>query len=331
MSTQQNTFIKNDYENNICVTKGGNYFDTPSTPEIPALLVGNIKKTDNTFRNEYFESILNDEIRIKIINGVPTNFEYDALYCDYCDSPIGSANENEEISNGYWRCWDCQKDMCNLCHSEVNEDIAIKNGAQNYHLRKDRLQACLNENENEKHKVQKRCNMDLSIRCCDLCNSEIDLNDEVRWSEDVTNYNSKDVCQKCANTPNGMQYIFLWKMQQIHMANNLKLLWENCEFGSMMDWIPIYKDDEFNMILINCNPNSSSFKKIALAASDNHGRSGFFTIPHDIEISNLLEGMEIEYSDVCSKLKTDGNESEIKYLSAIQLLMETFNMPTYYG
>lgn len=340
-----NTFIKNDYENVICVTTGGNYFDVPSVQDLPASLtknnseVGkeasetqkcNVTKTDTEFRDEYFNSILNDDMRIKIINGIPTNFDYECLYCDYCGSSIGSLNKENEISNGYWRCWCCQKDMCNLCHSEINETIAAQNGAQNYHLRKDKIQTCLGiSNEGNPHKMQKRSNENFALRCCDLCNEEIDITDKFRWSEDILNYNSKDICQKCSNTPNGMHHILLWKMQEIDMNKTLNSIWNNCEFGSMMDWIPIYKDDEYNMILINCNPNSPYHNEICLVACDDHGRSGYFTIKVDLNV--LLEGMEMFYKEACCQLKESNEEDRIKYLSPIQVLMHSFNIPTYYG
>lgn len=348
MSINQNTFIQNDYENIVCVTTGDNYFDVPSVPDVPEIFTNPIStsntlntpnvhspskkcyitKTDDAFKKEYFESILKDDIRIKIINGIPTNFDYEDLYCDYCDSNIGSMNKDEEISNGYWRCWDCQIDMCNLCHSEINEEIANQNGAKNYHLRKDKIQACLLNEENP-HKLQKRTNTSFSMRGCDLCNESIGISDKFRWSEDPSKYDSKDICQKCSNTPNGMHHILLWKMQEVDTCKSLNEVWNNCEFGSIMDWIPIYKDDEYNMILVNRNPESKYYEDVCLMASDNHGRSGFFTIK--IDLDELWRGMEVIYNEFCDKLKENNREDEISYLSPIQVVMESFNIPTYYG
>lgn len=77
--------------------------------------------------------------RLRCINGfyTPDDIDQDvcdSLYCDYCRTPISSDN--------FYNCAECHADMCELCFQEKTEEIAIANGAKNYHKRKELLNVC---------------------------------------------------------------------------------------------------------------------------------------------------------------------------------------------
>jgi hypothetical protein len=79
------------------------------------------------------------DTRIKYIDNEYTQ-ECDYGWCDYCKNSI------DDVSN-YYRCYSCAKDMCLLCFEEKTEDIAIKNGAKNWHQRKDALLECFGHSD----------------------------------------------------------------------------------------------------------------------------------------------------------------------------------------
>ena len=80
---------------------------------------------------------------------------------------------------------------------------------------------------------------------------------------------------------------------------------EKTHFGSIYDWIPIYKGLD-GLILICANPDNSYFKRFCLCCRDDHERCGWYTCSEKETIESLL------------------NESIVS-------LMIDRNMPTYYG
>ena len=58
------------------------------------------------------------------------NKYFDIYICDYC---------NTNIKKNWYYCFHCHKDMCNLCYSEINEEIAIKNGARFFKKREKKI------------------------------------------------------------------------------------------------------------------------------------------------------------------------------------------------
>ena len=289
-----------------------------------------LSRVDSLFINRYFDEVMNGDIRVCIINGVPTHMDFSALFCDYCGGHIGESHKSRD--DCYWRCWDCQKDMCDLCHGEVDEAAALSNGAVNYALRRDALALCLDGNisissrgSSERpsvHKIQRRVNRSFDYRRCDICENII--SDDSRWGN-----KDKDVCKACSLTPDGLDFIEnmgLWEF-------TMKEVWDNTEFGSMMDWVPVYKDsgDGESMILMNCKSDSSLFGRICLSAGDDHGRYGFFTVDSSFKMSDLFEKMEAAYKIKCDELIQDDSQSQIEYVTPIQELMNSLGIPTYYG
>lgn len=256
---------------------------------------------------EYFGEI--KDSRIMMINGVPMDGDCSCLYCDYCNTSI----EKDK----YYYCYDCHLDMCSLCHSETSEEIATKNGAKNYHNRKDKLEKCHNN-----HQLIKR-DKSRMYATCDICNEGIILGQSYFNTE--MDY---DMCLECSKTDEGQD-----KMKE----NNLQLSVPPCEmnqFGSMLDWVPIVIDDEYNMILINLNPESSYHQKYALSSVDDHGRQGYYTIWKDTTLDELVN----EINEILEEQKKEEEKTGKKrdvwdavYNMPIKIMMNNRHMPYHYG
>lgn len=267
---------------------------------------GNLEKVDLNVENheccdyddwvQYFDAVKNEGIRICIINGFPASiYALDSIYCDYCGSSIEPSSGHIE----YYYCNTCKIDMCELCFMETDEDIAIKNGALNYNLRKDKLAQC------RKHLLIKR-NIPIP-NDCDICSTTI--------TADYYSNNDVKVCVKCAQTPEGSGLISSNRLEVVKCEYAMDKL----EFGSMLDWVPIVKDEEYDLILMNLNPDSLHYKQLCLCAADNHGRSGYFTLSKDITLDDVLK--RIKYY----------TENSVNNDRPIIAYMIENNMPVYYG
>lgn len=238
--------------------------------------------------------------RITNVNGALCN-SWDYYRCDYCNS------YGEDTA---WYCLDCHKDMCKLCYSETSEEIALANGAKNYHERKDALEKCRSHRLVEKKKY--------NARRCNSCDDEV-INKYYTNTEKV-------VCFKCSLKDNTL-------IKDLTFVDQDMSTW--LYFGSMMDWIPIIKDYGFdevedgeNMILYNINKDSPYYEKYCLAAMDDHGRTGFFIT--NLNLQEIMDKIKELYLE--NKKEIDQMEGWDRFYSMpINLLMEKLNIPTYYG
>jgi len=225
--------------------------------------------------NDYFTQILsNQSMRITFVNGIEMSNSM-SYYCDYCGA---------DIEDDYYYCYNCHNDMCRLCFSETSQEIATANGAQNYENRKDQLEICRN-----KHKLVSRKNANAAI--CNLCNENTDHDDlliktEKRYHNKVDDY---DLCLKCSETEQGQNII---KEKNLQLIDNL-LSCHVCDFGSFLDWVPLLRDDTYNMILCNLNPESPYHMKYAISSVDDHGRTGYYTITEQTTIETLITEIEM--------------------------------------
>jgi hypothetical protein len=72
------------------------------------------------------------------------NIEHNNYKCDYCGHCVGYSDHKIK----YMLCYLCNKKMCGLCFIERKEEDAIKNGAKNWHSRKDMLLNCFSHESN---------------------------------------------------------------------------------------------------------------------------------------------------------------------------------------
>ena len=44
-------------------------------------------------------------------------------------------------------------------------------------------------------------------------------------------------------------------------------MWDQTNLGSFMDWIPLFKDSEENMLFVNCNPENPKYNQVAITVN----------------------------------------------------------------
>ena len=98
----------------------------------------------------------------------------------------------------------------------------------------------------------------------------------------------------------------------------------------MLCWIPIYKDNNTDsLILYNVVPADNDYHKVALATYDNHGRMGFFIIPYTLD--ETLEKLKkiVEYDE---KFNNDGQKTwDRHYKCPINLILIEEGHEIHYG
>lgn len=144
----QTKYIVNDREGILNITNPINILPLPTLKPIQGLTL-----TDENFEYNY----------ITLIDGINIGIDdFGSYYCDYCRTPT---------DDKFFYCNNCKKDMCMLCFEEVDEAVATKNGAQNYHLRKDTLDICRTHDLVSR---EPKC----TVTYCNECNANIlDLED----------------------------------------------------------------------------------------------------------------------------------------------------------
>ena len=263
---------------------------------------------------EYYNEIIEGDVRVSFINGLETRLDMGYYYCDYCRTELFGRNGERD---NYYYCKTCKIDMCSLCFEEKTEEIAVKNGAKNYAERKEALQNCFNNHILE-HRDTTNMPTYSNYRVCDYCKSSIDSG--TYYSNKQTD---KDMCTKCYDSSEENKKIC--QTEKLEFVDNSKT--QNFDYfgwGSLFDWIPIIKDDEYNMVTINCNPDSKLFGKVGLVSVDDHGRQGY-------------DYCEMTLDEVISKLRTYKNEHEGSggwdevYNYPIKQFMHDHNMKYHYG
>ena len=319
--THTYSIFKDDEDNYRPVKMPTQYTDVPEI-NIDGLKGHKLMNLENI--KSYFKDILDENaLRISDINGLRTSLDMKSYLCDYCHHSL--------LGNRmfYYYCRDCKIDMCSLCFMEKTEEIAIANGAKNYKKRKKALQRCFNG-----HNIQKRdigsMHSILMYDClsCDTCNNNINFVN----GETINYYSNRiqniDMCEECGEKDENKSIIkdkkLIYTTQSgDHNTNNGTF--DYFGFGSLFDWIPVIIDEEDNAVLLNCNPDSPNYNKVAFNSIDDHGRQGY-----DYDNKLILE-------EAIEKLKSYKNESEDKggwayfYNTPIKQYMHELHMNYHYG
>jgi len=300
----------------IIISLANEYSSLPDLGEIEGL-----KKVSDEIRHEYFESLHDDDMRITLLNGISTEECYPCIACDYCRQLIGSLR---------YYCRDCWKDMCVICYSERSEEDALKNGAKNYHLRKESLQKCQKE-----HELKWMC--DSSAMICDVCSKEIKEN-VLKETSFATNsdlkddYQRQDVCSECLDTIKGQEFVKENKLT----TRKVKIRY-NCDqsgFGSMLDWVPIYQSrDEYNFVFYNINKSSPHYSTLSCSAEDDHGRMGYYQLPEPYsKLGDSFKSLIAKQIKANLQVKDESESGwEIYYNGVLQLAMDEMGMQVHYG
>lgn len=136
---------------------------------------------------------------------------------------------------------------------------------------------------NNKHLVKY-----LSYRCCDKC-EEYTFDDFYHYncwydpeqSDNIYDYN---ICITCYDDNDNDK-------NESYMVGE-----DNLGIGNYFNWIPVYRDKEFNGLLYNCNPLSDNYTKYAVWICDEHNKIGINILEEDInQIKEELENYYIKW------------------------------------
>jgi hypothetical protein len=296
-------YILNNCTNILYVKEPTNKLNIPRIDNI----IGH-KIADAEFTKNYFSEILEDNLRIVEINGITTNLTLYKFgpYCDYC---------HNQCSNDYYYCYSCFNDMCINCYNEFvvtnNQNSITKKIDNNPKICKD-------------HDIVARKKNTLNLFECDICEQLI-LDNE-RFHILVGN-DTKDICISCEknNIKDAKKYI---DTHSLKLTNN-KFDHDIYEFGSIMDWIPLIYDDDYNMILFNYNADSKFAKRFAMVSCDNHNRMGYFISNNDTNLSDILNDLDKYFNN--SNIGQQLNTQDKFYNSSIKKIMKSLNMPVHFG
>jgi len=255
---------------------------------------------------EYFKDIADNKIFIEVINGINASCPY--YHCDYCGF---------NMSNDYFYCFHCYSDMCHLCHSEINEEIAIKNGAKKYKEREEYIKNC-----HEKNMLINRNYMSILgfYINCDTCGYKFLLNDYAYRK--ITSTNTYDVCLKCYEKDEIKNKIDSDKEFKLILLKDLLYI-NYKEFGSILNWFPVLSDKNKNYVLINVNPDDINYNKICLAYNkDNDNIYYYYTCHSNITINDIINELNI----IINNNTTDNNDSYSDEMDPIQILMKKYKM-----
>lgn len=214
----------------------------------------------------WWNSLLDDEVRVRCLRGTVLRDSWRSYRCDYCRQHVSDSCTEE---NPHWFCADCGKDMCPLCRWEVDEAVAEANGAKNYALRKESLQRC-----QRTHRLIKVRDHEWA---CDGCKAPIYQNTFYADFCDATGKRGPDWCPSCRERQPEPQQGWTRKVQT---QPDVFTSFDVSEYGSMLDWLPVAawpkEQTYFPTIFVNANPDAKFRGRVCFAQWDSHGRAGFW-------------------------------------------------------
>lgn len=242
---------------------------------------------------EYFKDLLDTEhssVRFSVLNGLKLDSDCDGYYCDYCKT---------DIKDDWFYCYHCNKDMCKMCYEETSEEIALKNGAQNYKKREESLNKCHSCKQFEPRNIY---NIIKPIygRSCDLCDDRyIDISENFYSVKEGNWGNTFDICLDCyQNSNDARNMVETNSMRLIDVSDKSNYYFGHTGFGSMLYWFPIISDTEGCHVFMNLNPDDKNYSKICLQSCDDHGRFGYFIIRDEkYDLQRVLQRLK----EICDK------------------------------
>lgn len=237
---------------------------------------------------DYFKDLLNtddSDMRVSVLNGLHIEQDTSCYYCDYCET---------KINDDWFYCYHCNKDMCNMCYEETSEEVALKNGAQNYKKREEALNKCRSCKQIEPRNIYNI--IPPRYRQCDLCNNDIESSNFYSTRELDDTY---DICAECYQNSNDARNMVETKsMQLIDVNDKSNYYFGHTGFGSMLYWFPIISDTEGCHVFMNLNPDDINYGKICLQSCDDHERFGYFIIRDEkYDLQKVLERLK----EICDK------------------------------
>lgn len=195
---------------------------------INELLKQNFKLLSEIEIVKYFENILEtneqniihrEQRIIEKINGNKMcSWDHGELKCRYCE---------KFILYHYFYCYDCHYNMCINCYNNNDEQM-------NKVLK---LSICKND-----HKLKLRNYYYFDQIVCDICDEYIEY-PILHYRNLDDESDTYDLCFEC------------WKLNKDNnlKREDLKKPCTDCDFGTIIDWIPILIDNSNDLILFNKN------------------------------------------------------------------------------
>jgi hypothetical protein len=276
----------------------------------------------------YFQGILMDN-QIKTIDGIPPLIGFNTVSCAYCDAQICSYSSNKSsncegakkyIDSSFYYCKNCFTPMCPLCREETSVEKAYQNKANlhKFYKRYPKVMNCLKE-----HSMIYIPSFSLFNQCnCDICKERIELyqgfnievanislysfgKNRIQWYQ---NRNiDYDMCMNCALKPKNLSKIEKYKLKVTPFVPAMSYF----NFGSILDWLPIYVSNQGDFILYNVNKKSQHYQKTAYCMN----RDGYhiytlddrYSLRNDIDIIKMNDriincknfALTIEVFNIC--------------------------------
>lgn len=223
--------------------------------------------------------------------------------------------------------------MCKLCYSELNEEIAVKNGSVNYKKR-EQLNLCRGQNLLIPRDIY------MSIKkFCNICKEGNIKYDTCIYSKYIKDYihsygiYSYDICEECFSNKEDVKQIL--KTDSEFKLYKYKYIFDYSGFNSLLYWVPLLEDTNSNLVLINLNPEDENYKKICLVSKDDNGRYGYYIL-NKLEgldsfenINTTIETILVELNNIIQENKN--NLLKGHYSFPIHYLMDKYDMQVYYG
>jgi hypothetical protein len=244
----------------------------------------------------YFKDLIHTDVCV--LNGIYVDRDDCNYYCHYCKTAI---------EDDWFYCYHCNENMCKMCYEETSEEVALKNGAQNYKKREEMLTNCRSHNQ-----IEPRDIYHIIIprnRTCDLCDYNIKssffIAREIDYAYDDSakcykhNNQTCDICSDCVeNNVDAINMFSTKSMQFIDINDQSNYYFGHTGFGSMLYWFPIISDNEGGVVLMNLNPDHVNYGKICLLSFDDHARAGYFIIKDEkYDLQKVLERLK----EICDK------------------------------
>jgi hypothetical protein len=120
---------------------------------------------------------------------------------------------------------------------------------------------------------------------CDMCKSSENFEKCIISSK----IHDIDICSNCAKTEQGEYLTKIYGMTEYPHA----LITFNYEFGSVLDWVPIYSDNENNYITVCLNPDNQMYQNVSIVHKNNRGNYEHTIMNKSLnEITENVENVE---------------------------------------
>lgn len=124
------------------------------------------------------------------------------------------------------------------------------------------------------------------------------------WTTRTNNpFNADGLCDKC-------------KTHVLEKEERKEDITKAYTFGSLFEWLPLFKDQSGHVLLYNTSQSSVRYHKVAIMTQDDHGRGGFHTI--ELSLDDALVEFE-KHSEAYEERKRNGKRMDWKmhYLSPL--------------